>query len=40
MVQCERNLGRIFFLNANKEREFKNKYFQDPNYLIKGIDTF
>ena len=23
-----------------KEREFKKKYFQDPNYLIKGIDTF
>mgnify|MGYP001430607681 CR=1 FL=1 len=22
-----------------KEREFKKKYFQDPNYLIKGIDT-
>ncbi len=23
-----------------KEREFKKKYFQDPNYLIKGIDIF
>ncbi len=22
-----------------KEREFKKKYFQDPNYLIKGIET-
>tara|TARA_B100000085_G_C18381679_1_gene446658 strand:- start:278 stop:775 length:498 start_codon:yes stop_codon:yes gene_type:complete len=23
----------------NKERAFKEKFFQDPNYLIKGIDT-
>ena len=23
-----------------KEREFKKKYFQDPKYLIKGIDIF
>ncbi len=23
----------------NKERAFKERFFQDPNYLIKGIDT-
>tara|TARA_B100001175_G_scaffold4806_1_gene3788 strand:+ start:1404 stop:1703 length:300 start_codon:yes stop_codon:yes gene_type:complete len=31
LCECERL--------KNRERKFKEKYFQDPNYLIKGIDT-
>lgn len=31
LCECERL--------KNRERKFKEKYFQDPNYLIKGVDT-